>query len=104
MTNAPHRDPVLYDLEAIALCADKIFDRNPHVIEGDLAGTIVHHGLLTTQDGDTGCFGVDEDTGYTSGTLLRVGHASRFEKVRRIAACDEAFHAVDDIVIAVAHG
>ena len=103
VADAPGADPVLGELEAFALAADHVFNRNTHVLERDLPGPVMHHGFLGTQQFDTGRIHVDEEGRDTAaGAFFPVCRRDHLGEIGLGRAGDISLHTVDDVVIAVA--
>ena len=78
---------------------------NLHVVEGDMPGLFAHHGLVARHQRQPRRLHVDHETGDAAmGALGRIGHRHQLTEVGIAGAGDETLGAVDDVVIALAHG
>ena len=92
-------------LEAVAFLADALPGRHAHVVEHDLAGLVVDHQVVGGGDLDARRVHVDQEAGdAAAGALLRIGDREHLREIDLVGAGDEALDAVDDVVVAVAHG
>ena len=95
------------DREALPLVAQPVADRDPDAVERELGGgrAADPHLVLEARDLEARAVGLDEDRRQPAAGLLgvRVGHREHDDVVRDAAVADEPLHAVDDVLVAVAH-
>ena len=101
--DAPGADPVLGEPEPFALLADAVLHRDPHVLEGDLPGPVVHHRFLRSEQRHAGRIHLHQEPGNAAArAFLPIRRGEDLREIRFVGAGDESFGAVDHIVIAVA--
>ena len=106
-----HRQALLWKFlhqvdEPHALFAKQVFGRHAHVVEEELGGVLRLHAhlLQLAALAEARHAGLDQQEARALGAGSRIGLGDHDHQIRQVSVGDEDLRAIDDVVIAVAHG
>src|SRR5215831_12349402 len=98
-------EPLLTEAHAFAFRPDAVARRHAHILEHDFPRLVAHHGFVAGAELHAGRVHVDDEAGNAAARALRaVGRDHELHEVGVAGGGDEALDAVDQVVIALAHG
>src|SRR5499427_7567327 len=98
-------EPLLAEAHAFAFRSDAVARGHAHILEHDLPRLVAHHGFVAGAELHAGRIHVDDEAGNAAARALRaVGRDHGLHEIGVAGAGDEALDAVDQVVIALAHG
>src|SRR5262249_10066806 len=98
-------EPLLTEAHAFAFRPDPVPRRHAHILEHDFPRFVAHHGFVAGPELHAGRVHVDDEAGNaTARALCAVGRDHELHEIGVTGTGDEAFDAVDQVVIALAHG
>src|SRR5215831_11330720 len=98
-------EPLLAEAHAFAFRPDAVARRHAHIVEHDFPRLVAHHGFIAGAELHTRRIHVHDEAGNAAARALgAVGRDHELHEIGVTGAGDEALDAVDQVVIAVAHG
>src|SRR6266702_4980016 len=101
----PDIEPLLAEAHAFAFRPDAVARRHAHIVEHDFPRLVAHHGFIAGPELHARRIHIHDEAGNAAArALCAVGRDHELHEIGVTGAGDEAFDAVDQVVIAVAHG
>ena len=98
-------EPLLAETHAFAFRPDAVARRHAHILEHDFPWLVAHHGFVAGPELDARRIHVDDEAGNAAArALCAVGRDHELHEIGVAGTGDEALDAVDQVMIALAHG
>src|SRR5437899_4512434 len=98
-------EPLLTEAHAFAFRPDAVPRRHAHILEHDFPWLVAHHGFVAGPELDARRIHVDDEAGNAAArALCAIGRDHELHEIGVAGTGDEALDAVDQVVIALAHG
>src|SRR5258705_7549290 len=104
LLDAAGAEPLLAEAEAFAFLADEVALVDAHIVENDFPRRLAGDGLVAGRKLHARRVHVEQEAGdAATRAFAAVGRSHQDDEVGAVGAGDEALHAVDDVVVAIAY-